>query len=211
MSGKKRGQDQYKAFLEGLKDKKSSKGGKFESFENLTVQRMSTGVSGKLQTYDRIGPLTYVNFNGMQLTLDNIKKACKNHFHLEMKQNQEIQILAGERGPSWTQISEIKKFVPLHIRFVPGKANNETSFTFKSSLPPARKRSANASGIFSNNSTQKSHFPTSKLANINGPLVSLPPSKYMKMGQLIEPQNSKLKVFTLEEFNVNTQRWRYPL
>ena len=45
----------------------------------LTVQRLITDVEGKCQKYGQIGPLAIVPFPYDTLTLDNIKKACKNH------------------------------------------------------------------------------------------------------------------------------------
>ena len=53
---------------------------------------------------------------GCEPTLSNMKKACTNHFKIwEM----ECDLLAGERGPSFTDISMITNWKVLHIRFIP--------------------------------------------------------------------------------------------
>eukprot|EP00111_Clytia_hemisphaerica_P011131 TCONS_00032584-protein len=80
--------------------------------------------------------MVLVKTNGRELTFANIKAACKEHFRSQMKPNEEIDILGGERGPSYTCISEIKKFDPLHIRFVAkvGVASNCQS----SIIPPTQ-------------------------------------------------------------------------
>ena len=70
----------------------------------LTVQRLSESVEGKCHKYSRFGPLALVPFkDGVELTLENIKRACKAYFHTEL----EFDVLAGERGPSYTNIDQI--------------------------------------------------------------------------------------------------------
>lgn len=81
----------------------------------ITVQRLSAFVEGKCQKYSRIGPLTLVPLHE-EPTLENIKKACKVHFRTEM----ECDILAGERGPSFTDENQIIYWKVLHIRFIEG-------------------------------------------------------------------------------------------
>lgn len=80
----------------------------------LTVQRLSASVEDKCQKYSRIGPLTMVPINS-EATLQNIKDACKKHFQAT---NMDCDILAGERGPSYTEASQIKDWKVLHIRFI---------------------------------------------------------------------------------------------
>ena len=82
--------------------------------DGLTVQRLSENVEGKCQKYSRIGPLTLVPFQqDLELTLENIKAACKTHFCAEL----ECDVLAGERGPSYTDISQTKNWKVLNVRF----------------------------------------------------------------------------------------------
>ena len=79
---------------------------------SITVQRLSANVEGKCQKYSRIGALTLVPLE--ELTLPNIKAACKSNF----KTNLECDVLAGERGPSYTDASQIKNWKVIHIRFI---------------------------------------------------------------------------------------------
>ena len=79
----------------------------------LTVQRLSANVEGKCQKYSRIGPLTLVPCE-KELTLENIKAACKAHFNTEL----ECDVLAGERGPSFTELRQIQNWKVLHVCFV---------------------------------------------------------------------------------------------
>ena len=45
--------------------------------EEIVVQRMSADVSGKQQKYTRIGPQEYMPFEREEITIANIKDACK--------------------------------------------------------------------------------------------------------------------------------------
>ena len=58
--------------------------------------------------------MTMVPLN-CEATLQNIKEACKKYFQLT---DMECDLLAGERGPSFTEISQIKIWKVLHIRFL---------------------------------------------------------------------------------------------
>ena len=70
------------------------------------VQRLTSTVNGKCQKYNRMGPLT------LEPTLDSIKEACKAHFNTDL----DCDVLAGERGPSYTDGSQIKNFKVIHVR-----------------------------------------------------------------------------------------------
>ena len=77
------------------------------------MQRLSANVEGKCQKYSRIGALTLVPLEE-EVTLPNIKSACKAHF----KTNLECDVLAGERGPSYTDASQIQNWKVIHSRFM---------------------------------------------------------------------------------------------
>ena len=61
--------------------------------------------------------------NGQDLTLPNIKKACKEHF--EIPPRMQCDILAGERGPSCDNLEQIKNFNLLHVRSIERKEDFE--------------------------------------------------------------------------------------
>ena len=80
-----------------------------------TVQRLSSNVEGRYQKYARIGALTMVPL-GCEPTISNIKEACKRFFKAE---DMDCDILAGERGPSWTETSQISNWKKaLHVRLI---------------------------------------------------------------------------------------------
>ena len=79
----------------------------------ITVQRLSANVECKCQKYSRIGPLTLVRLE-KESTLENIKSACKAHFSTSL----ECDVLAGERGPSFSHADQIKNWKVIHVRFI---------------------------------------------------------------------------------------------
>ena len=93
-----------------LKDKVTAKRGKKRDAgdathklltgKELTVQRLSSNVSGKAQKYARIGPREFVPFTEDELTIENIKRCCERHFPTQADTSLVCDILAGEQGPS---------------------------------------------------------------------------------------------------------------
>ena len=51
--------------------------------DGITVQRLSSQVEGKRQTYSRMGPLTLVPLD-QEPSLENIKKAYQLHFNTDL-------------------------------------------------------------------------------------------------------------------------------
>ena len=62
----------------------------------MVVQRMSADVSGKQQKYTRIGPQEYVPFEHEDITIANIKDACKKHFSPQIEKDLICDVLAGD-------------------------------------------------------------------------------------------------------------------
>ena len=81
MSKRKQTWDNYKVAKKSRIDKGSAAaaGGS----DGITVQRLSSQVEGKRQTYSRMGPLTLVPLD-QEPSLENIKKACQLHFNTDL-------------------------------------------------------------------------------------------------------------------------------
>ena len=92
--------------------------------EYITVQRLSSNVEGRYEKYARISPLGMVPL-GCEPTIDNIKTACERFFF--NAEDMECDILAGERGPSWTDTNQISNWKTLHVRFVERTERSEES------------------------------------------------------------------------------------
>ena len=114
----KRKQASWESFKEKISRKRTGK--KVENVpgtpEVLTAQRLSANVQGKCQKYSGIGALSMVPFHGLEFSMADIKKACTMHF--KVPKYMECDILARERGPSYTNVSQIKEWKILHVRFI---------------------------------------------------------------------------------------------
>lgn len=182
------------------------------TMEYITVQCLSATVEGKCQKYSRIGPLTMVPF-GDELTLDNVKAACIKHF--KRPSYMECDLLAGERGPSFTDIGQIKNWKVLHVRFVESVENISvqasssqsrrrltSSSNTKSSHPAALSVSMSSLPIFSSSvghSASRADPPQSKMP------ASVSMAAMLNMGKIIPPSKEIVTVY-LEEFSVDERK-----
>ena len=92
--------------------------------QELTVQRLSSHVTGKAQKYTRIGPREFVPFeDDKDFSLENIKLACEEHFAPVVGTDVICDVLAGEQGPSCKGIEHIPDQKIVHIRFIQNKAS----------------------------------------------------------------------------------------
>ncbi len=68
-------------------------------------------------------------FKNGDITMDNLKHACKEHFSSKelMKKGTVVDILAGERGPSCTELTQIPDLKVIHVRFIPRNNGNSDS------------------------------------------------------------------------------------
>ena len=108
---------QYTA-IQKAKQKGKKTGEKSTVVEEIVVQRMSADVSGKQQKYTRIGPLEYVPFEHEEITIVNIKDACKKHFSPQIEKDLICDVLAGERGPSCKKMAHISNRKVFYIHFI---------------------------------------------------------------------------------------------
>ena len=113
-----------------LKDKVTAKRGKKRDAgdtthkllkgKELTVQRLSSEVSGKAQKYARIGPREFVPFTEDELTIENIKRCCERHFATQVGTSLVCDILAGQQGPSCKTLEQILDMKVIYVRFFTG-------------------------------------------------------------------------------------------
>ena len=72
----------------------------------LTIQRLSSDVSGKAQKYSRVGAREFVPFDSQELTIENIKRSCEKYFSSRVGPNLICDVLAGEQGPSCKAVDQ---------------------------------------------------------------------------------------------------------
>ena len=145
-----------------------------------TVQRFSANVEGKCQKYSRIGPLTLVPLE-KEPTLENIKSACKAHFGKSL----ECDVLARERGPSFSHAGQIKNWKVIHVLFIEDFLSQDTEIQRYKSEPCQGSPSKEIQKHGKSSSVPKS--------------VSV--SAMLKMGKLIVPEN-EVVTLKVEEFSI---------
>ena len=189
MSKRKREWEDYKEKISKKRtEKKKDEAGPSGLCGSITVQRLSPNVEGKCQKYSRIGALTLVPLEE-EATLPNIKAACKPHFGT----NLECDVLAGERGPSFTDASQIQNWKVIHIRFI----EKSPSLPLQRQSEPAK----DACGSMAKESRPK--IAKSSIA------ASVPLSQMLKLGKLIVPEVD-IVTLSLEEFSLAEMRWLEP-
>ena len=106
----------------------------------------------------------------------------------------DCDVLAGERGPSYTDGSQIKNFKIVHVRFVEGLPQ---SANMRHNSEPSRE------------SPRKKEFrPAPRVAKSSVvPSVSL--SQTLKLGKVIVP-DANVGTINLEEFSIANMQWLEP-
>ena len=105
----------------------------------------------------------------------------------------DCDILAGERGPSFTDVSQISNWKVLHIRFVARSSESCTSVSDVVRSSPVKCETAT-----SHRAPQPSKVP-----------ASVPLSALLNIGKLISPKISQSTV-VVEEFNLQDKIWLPP-
>jgi hypothetical protein len=160
----------------------------------ITVERLSSNVEGRYQKYARIGPLASVPL-GREPTIQNIKEACMRYFNLD--DGSHCDILAGERGPSWTETSQINNWKVIHIRFIEG--DDECQLRDEKPVEISSSQRWKSHGT----PTKTTHSKSTKVA------ASVRLSAMLKLGKIIQPTEEIVTV-QLEEFKINERAWAQP-
>ena len=79
----------------------------------MLVQRLSTEPKPTTMKYSREGRRDFVPSEYEEVTIDNIKNTCQNHF----KEHRNCDVLASEHGPSCSRIDQLPSLKITHIRF----------------------------------------------------------------------------------------------
>ena len=182
----------------GTKTTKARKGkGQESDREELTIQRLSAEVHGKAQKYSRVGPREFVDFSNLEMTVENIKKACTDHFKSSIGTGMVCDILAGDQGPSCRTVKQIPNLQLIHVRFIPegeGDADVEILDTKSKGSPEASLKRKNRS---------LSPPPKSKMVS-RIPPRSLSVSTILQLGRLVAPKTTLVNLFS---FHLHSLRW----
>ena len=90
----------------------------------LTVQRLSSAISGKAQNDATSGPREFVPFTEDERTIESFKRCCESHFAAQIGTSLVCDILAGEQGPSCKTLEQIPDMKVIYVRFVTGNVQD---------------------------------------------------------------------------------------
>ena len=184
----------WKNFKATVKEKRigksTSKGatGKIVENQAITVQRLSSEVAGKAQKYSRLGPREFVAYEYDEVSLENIRRACEQHFAPQLGGNLHCDVLAGEQGPSCKCLEHVPDFKVLHVRFVEDLPSEADGNSHTTKQPAKRRRllPAKASG--------SEPITVVDLANSAQSAISYPKSlsvvEMMKLGKVISQKST---------------------
>ena len=205
--------------------KNKEKAAKLLKTDTLTVQLLSTNVSGKAQKYSRRGPREFVPYQKEDLTFDGIRLACQSYFASKMEQDQLIDILAGDQGPSCLSLQQIPDLKLVHIRFVSKPDSDVEDDDAMFAIPTFKRRKVSNKPankkefVFSKPSlsqAKSSQMPTTLETNsfrpgppssmINAYPKSLSTLDMMKLGKVVK-QPKSLKAIEIFKFNIKGMIW----
>ena len=206
--------------LEGYKQQHAQKHRKKEeklpdSVEYLTVQRLTAEVEGKCKKYGRVGPLSIVPFKYESLTLENTKSACEKHF--DIGAYMECDVLAGERGPSYTSIEQIKSLKLLHVRFYFASKTTSHGHLVMDQEEEADGDNSIPSTSFQSKKPKKEwsvpvQKSPKKVTVGSAYPKSIPLSSLLKLGKIIPPKcNQHIIELHVEEFYIKEKEWSAPI
>ena len=152
----------------------------------ILVQRMSATPSGRMKKFEPMDTRDFIPFAAFydELNIENIKAACEEFYH---ESTNSCDILASDRGPSCTNMEQLKGKKVFLVRFVP------TSTT--SSLGRNNKNLTQVD-IKEQSGPSKSTFPKS---------VSI--GDLLNAGKLIKPVEQHQEQIQLEDFDLGSGSW----
>ena len=194
----------WKNFKTAMKEKRTGKkgGGSSNSIpakEEVVIQRLSAEVSGKAQKYSRIGPREFVPYEYEEVTLANIKSACKQHFASRVGDEMICDILAGEQGPSCSSLDQIPDMKVVYIRFIEPQSHSSTVVT--------RKNEEVAEGLKRQRATSPNSEPLPRKKAPPSEMVpkSLSVVEMLKLGKVVHDKSTEsVRLYT---FDVNEMSW----
>ena len=181
--------------------------------DELTVQRLSSSVEGKAQKYSRIGPREFIPYKNSDITIDGIKQACLIHFQSKghIGKGMEVDILAGERGPTCTSLHQIPDLKLIHVRFIPRVVEVDKVGLSMRSLGPSKGVSSSISLSTRDNHSRYAKSaespPKSSTAKRSQTFPkSLSLSTMLNLGRVVKTP-SDLTVIDVSTFHVDNLTW----
>jgi len=191
-----------------MKEKRQGKRNAEGKTDRLTVQRLSAEVSGAAQKYSRMGPREFVPYEYEDLTIENVKEACLQHYQNNPDEGPQLEgmecdVLAGEQGPSCTSIDQVPHPTKvIHVRFIGATVGQKHSTQRPKNNK--KKRELEAVSPVAKKVSVKSSIPAQEKATTSRYPKSLSVLDMLKLGKVIE---DKYELIELDMFNLADMKW----
>ena len=186
----------------GVRGGKKKRGGERAVPRDLCIQRMSSVASGRLKKYEPLDTRDFVPFADFdELTLENIKTACERFYQAPPGS---CDVLASDRGPSCTDIEQVKNKKFYLVRFLQPKEPYKRVSGNAASVPSPEKKNQRQAA----RATARSVFtPPAKVITPNKTVFpkSVSISELLKAGKLVKPKAAT--DLELEQFNIQNSLW----
>ncbi len=171
----------------------------------MIIQRLSLSVEGKAEKYSRIGPCEFIPYKKSDITLEGIKDACLTYFQGKglVGKGMEVDVLAGECGPTCNSLHQIPDLKLIHVRIIPHVIEVEGSPNSVSVSLPHQKWSSTSQ----QNKAMAASFTISPLAKVGETFPkSLSISAMPELGKVVKTP-SDLMVIDVYTFHLENMTW----
>jgi hypothetical protein len=158
------------------------------------------------------GAREFVAFAYDEVNITNIKKACEEHYGSSIGDDMEIDVLAGEQGPSCQSMKHIKDLRLIYVRFIKRETldNSEASTSVTNSVLPRKK---NKRDFISDSCIDdrgqhphgKNDFAPFKKGNVSVYPKSLSIADMLKLGKVVK--ESPATVIEVSTFCTSSMSW----
>ena len=177
----------------------------------MIVQLLEGEPSGKAKKYERTGPQEFVHFSFDDVTIENIKEACNQHFEERIPQGMVCDILATDRGPSCSRTDQLPSLKLVNVRF-------KKSGSFLPSGRPLETSSRRVSNRFKpSTKLTPRFFQSEKIKSTVLPqapiqkkefAASIPVSKMLRLGQVVTEVLKTADSILVSDFCLESMKWR---
>jgi hypothetical protein len=137
-----------------------------------------------------------------EVSISNIKEACMKHFASTIGNNQYIDILAGEQGPSCTSVDHIPDLRVVHIRFVEEQSASVIEGRLFNRAPKRKHSHTETSSAIKSLPCSRQPSPSKVYPK------SLSITEMLKLGKVVDDQigTEPIELFT---FDIDAMAWSH--
>ena len=146
--------------------------------------------------YGKEGPREFVPYEFDEVTLENIKIACRAHYREDLA----CDVLASEQGPSCSRIDQIPNFKMIYVRFISDTSNSRAASMIEY-VNPCNGTNPKIRKVDLTQST--SNFTRVDRPNSSVIAKSLSAVDMMKCGKIVRPVEKEIRDIDIKEFVIN--------